>query len=169
MAWSLLLTLDPVGAATGEPKCSGPVSESPLTSFMPRRPSELSFQTHAFFIATGSSDSGGSTTSSTLDESYVYPNPVRPSFNMNIDKIKISGITDDINIKITDISGNLVAEANSNVNNRYNGFNLEIDGGVAYWNGKNLANNSVSSGVYIVMLSDLESYETKILKIMIIR
>ena len=125
------------------------------------------------FIATDkglvSFDSGGSSTSSTLDESYVYPNPVRPSFNMNIDKIKISGITDDINIKITDISGNLVAEANSNVNNRYNGFNLEIDGGVAYWNGKNLANNSVSSGVYIVMLSDLESYETKILKIMIIR
>ena len=39
----------------------------------------------------------------------------------------------------------------------------------AYWNGKNLANNSVSSGVYIVMLSDLDSYDTKILKIMIIR
>ena len=133
----------------------------------------LDFVNGLVFIATDkglvSFDSGGSTTSSTLDESYVYPNPVRPSFNMNIDKIKISGITDDINIKITDISGNLVAEANSNVNNRYNGFNLEIDGGVAYWNGKNLANNSVSSGVYIVMLSDLESYETKILKIMIIR
>jgi hypothetical protein len=125
------------------------------------------------FIATDkglvSFDSGGSSPNSTLDESYVYPNPVRPSFNMNIEKIKISGITDDINIKITDISGNLIAEANSNVNNRYNGFNLEIDGGVAYWNGKNLANNSVSSGVYIVMLSDLDSYETKILKIMIIR
>jgi ligand-binding sensor domain-containing protein len=125
------------------------------------------------FIATDkglvSFDSGGSSTSSTLDESYIYPNPVRPSFDMNIEKIKISGITDDINIKITDISGNLIAEANSNVNNRYNGFNLEIDGGVAYWNGKNLANNSVSSGVYIVMLSDLDSYETKILKIMIIR
>ena len=63
----------------------------------------------------------------------------------------------------------MLLKQNSNVNNRYNGFNLEIDGGVAYWNGKNLANNSVSSGVYIVMLSDLESYETKILKIMIIR
>ena len=88
---------------------------------------------------------------------------------MDVDQIKIDGITDNINIKITDISGNLVAEANSNTNNRYNGFNLEVDGGIAYWNGKNLANRTVSSGVYIVMLSDLDSYETKVLKIMIIR
>ena len=65
--------------------------------------------------------------------------------------------------------GNLVAEAQSNINSRYNNFNLEIDGGTAFWNGKNLAGRLVSSGVYIVMLSELETYETKILKIMIIR
>ena len=133
----------------------------------------LDFVNGVVFIGTDrglvSFDSGGSSTSSTLQDSYVYPNPVRPSFNMDVEKIKIDGITDNINIKITDISGNLVAEANSNTNNRYNGFNLEVDGGIAYWNGKNLANRSVSSGVYIVMLSDLDSYETKVLKIMIIR
>ncbi|CAI8296796.1 MAG: Uncharacterised protein [Flavobacteriaceae bacterium] len=133
----------------------------------------LDFVNGLVFIATDkglvSFDSGGSSTSSTLEDSYVYPNPVRPSFNMDIEKIKIAGITDDINIKITDISGNLVAEANSNVNSRYNGFNLEVDGGVAYWNGKNLANRTVSSGVYIVMLSNRNTYETKVLKIMIIR
>ena len=133
----------------------------------------LDFVNGLVFIATDkglvSFDSGGSFTSSTLEDSYVYPNPVRPSFNMDIEKIKIAGITDDINIKITDISGNLVAEANSNVNSRYNGFNLEVDGGVAYWNGKNLANRTVSSGVYIVMLSNRNTYETKVLKIMIIR
>ena len=133
----------------------------------------LDFVNGLVFIATDkglvSFDSGGSSTSSNLEDSYVYPNPVRPSFNMDIEKIKIAGITDDINIKITDISGNLVAEANSNVNSRYNGFNLEVDGGVAYWNGKNLANRTVSSGVYIVMLSNRNTYETKVLKIMIIR
>ena len=133
----------------------------------------LDFVNGLVFIATDkglvSFDSGGSSTSSTLEDSYVYPNPVRPSFNMDIEKIKIAGITDNINIKITDISGNLVAEANSNVNSRYNGFNLEVDGGVAYWNGKNLANRTVSSGVYIVMLSNRNTYETKVLKIMIIR
>mgnify|MGYP006127112951 CR=1 FL=1 len=60
-------------------------------------------------------------------------------------------------------------EAQSNINSRYNNFNLEIDGGTAFWNGRNLAGRLVSSGVYIVMLSELETYETKILKIMIIR
>ena len=34
-----------------------------------------------------------------------------------------------LNIKITDVEGNLVAEAQSNVNLRYKGYNLEIDGG----------------------------------------
>ena len=69
----------------------------------------------------------------------------------------------------TDIEGNLVAEAQSNVNLRYKGYNLEIDGGTAYWNGKNLANNTVASGVYVVLFSDFDSFETKVSKIMIIR
>ena len=133
----------------------------------------LDFSNGLVYIATDkglvSFESGGSDSSETLKDSYIYPNPVRPSYNINQDKIKIAGITQNINIKITDIAGNLVAEANSNTNNRYNGFNLEVDGGIAYWNGKNFANNTVASGVYIVLLSDLDSYETKVLKIMVIR
>ena len=78
-------------------------------------------------------------------------------------------MTQNVNIKITDIEGNLVAEAQSNINSRYRNFNLEIDGGTAFWNGKNLRNRLVSSGVYIIMLSDLDSYETKVLKLMIVR
>ena len=34
---------------------------------------------------------------------------------------------------------------------------------------KNLANNTVASGVYVVMISDLDNLETKVLKIMLIR
>ena len=112
---------------------------------------------------------GGSSTSESLEEVYVYPNPVRPGFNMAEDKIKIKNISKNVNIKITDIEGNLVAEAQSNVNLRYNGNNLELDGGTAYWNGKNLANNTVASGVYVVHLSDFDTLETKVSKIMIIR
>lgn len=112
---------------------------------------------------------GGSSTSESLEEVYVYPNPVRPGFNMAEDKIKIKNISENVNIKITDIEGNLVAEAQSNVNLRYNGNNLELDGGTAYWNGKNLANNTVASGVYVVHLSDFDTLETKVSKIMIIR
>ena len=78
-------------------------------------------------------------------------------------------MTQNVNIKITDIEGNLVAEAQSNINSRYRNFNLEIDGGTAFWNGKNLRNRPVASGVYIIMLSDLDSYETKVLKLMIVR
>ena len=114
-------------------------------------------------------NTGGSSTSTSLEEVYVYPNPVRPGFNMTEDKIKIKNISENVNIKITDIEGNLVAEAQSNVNLRYKNYNLEIDGGTAYWNGKNLANNTVASGVYLVLFSDFDTFETKVSKIMIIR
>lgn len=114
-------------------------------------------------------DSGSSGTAGSLADSYVYPNPVRPGFNMAQDKVKIVGLSDDVNIKITDIEGNLVAEAQSRINDRYSGYNLEIDGGTAYWNGKNLANNEVASGVYLIMLSDLDTFETQVLKVMIVR
>ena len=114
-------------------------------------------------------NTGGSSTSASLEDIYVYPNPVRPGFNMSEDKIKIKNISENVNIKITDVEGNLVAEAQSNVNLRYKGYNLEIDGGTAYWNGKNLANNTVASGVYVVLFSDFDTFETKVSKIMIIR
>ncbi len=112
---------------------------------------------------------GGSSTTESLESVYIYPNPVRPGFNMADDKIKIKNISDNVNIKITDIEGNLVAEAQSNVNLRYKNYNLEIDGGTAYWNGKNLANNTVASGVYLVLFSNFDTFETKVSKLMIIR
>lgn len=112
---------------------------------------------------------GGSNPFETLENAFVYPNPVRPGFNMVDQKVKIKNISENVNIKITDIEGNLVAEAQSKTNKRYTGNNLEIDGGTALWNGKNLANKVVASGVYLVMLSDLDTFETKVLKIMVVR
>ena len=112
---------------------------------------------------------GGSAPTQGLENAHVYPNPVRPTFNITQDKVKIKDIAKNVNIKITDIEGNLVAEAETRTNSRYKGYNLEIDGGTAYWNGKNLANNVVASGVYLVMLSDLDTYETKVLKVMVVR
>ncbi|TYA60212.1 type IX secretion system anionic LPS delivery protein PorZ [Formosa maritima] len=113
--------------------------------------------------------SGGSQTEETLENAFIFPNPVRPTFDINNKKVKIRGITDNMNIKITDIEGNLVAEAQSNTNLRYQGYNLEIDGGTAYWNGKNLGNNTVASGVYLIMLNDLDSFETKVIKLLVVR
>ena len=130
-------------------------------------------QNGVVYIATArgllSFKSGSSSTQENLSNVYVYPNPVRPNFNTVEDKIKIKDISENVNIKITDIEGNLVAEAESRRNLRHRGYNLEIDGGTAYWNGKNLGNKSVASGVYLVMLSDLDTFETKILKLMIVR
>ena len=104
-----------------------------------------------------------------LENAYVYPNPVRPGFNFDRDKIKITGLSKNVNIKIVDIEGNLVIEAESKSNGKFNGFNLEVDGGTALWNGRNLANKIVASGVYVVLLNDLETFETKVLKVMIVR
>ncbi|APX99127.1 type IX secretion system anionic LPS delivery protein PorZ [Lacinutrix venerupis] len=105
----------------------------------------------------------------TLQEAYVYPNPVRPNFNINDEKIKIKGITENVNIKILDIEGNLVTEAESRTNTKFSGYNLEIDGGTALWNGKNMSGKTVASGVYMVMIADLDSFETKVLKLMVVR
>ena len=113
--------------------------------------------------------SGGSAPSDSFEDAYIYPNPVRPTFNITQDKVKIKGIAKNVNIKITDIEGNLVTEAETRTNTRYKGYNLEIDGGTAFWNGKNLSNNVVASGVYLVMMTDLETLETKVLKVMVVR
>ncbi|TGV00693.1 type IX secretion system anionic LPS delivery protein PorZ [Flavivirga rizhaonensis] len=113
--------------------------------------------------------SGGSSPFEDLENAFAYPNPVRPGFNIVDEKVKIKDLSENVNIKITDIEGNLVAEAQSRTNQRYGGYNLEIDGGTAYWNGKNMANNVVASGVYLIMLSDLDSFETKVLKLMVVR
>ncbi|NRD22029.1 ABC transporter substrate-binding protein [Winogradskyella litoriviva] len=122
---------------------------------------------------------GGSKTEDTLEEAFVYPNPVRPEYNIlgfndlnDITKgVKVSGLTDNVNIKITDIEGNLVAEAQSNINLRSSNanYNFAIDGGTAVWNGKNLGNSVVRTGVYLILISDLDSFETKVLKVLIVR
>lgn len=140
-------------------------------------------QSGRVYIATSrglvSFSSGGTKPKETLDEAFIYPNPVRPEYNIlgfdNLNDInngiKISGLTENVNVKITDIEGNLVAEAQSRVNQRSSSanYNFAIDGGTGIWNGKNLRGNIVASGVYLFMISDLDSFETKVLKLLIVR
>lgn len=135
------------------------------------------------FIATNrglvSFTSGGSKPKETLSEAFAYPNPVRPEYNIlgddnlnDINKgIKIKGLTENVNVKITDIEGNLVAEAQSRINLRSSkaNYNFAIDGGTGIWNGKNFRGNVVATGVYLIMISDLDSFETKTLKLLIVR
>jgi hypothetical protein len=140
-------------------------------------------QSGKVFIATNkglvSFSSGGSKPKDTLEEVFVYPNPVRPEYNIlgfddlnDINNgVKISGLTENVNVKITDIEGNLVAEAQSRVNQRISkaNYNFAIDGGTGVWNGKNFRGNIVASGVYLFHISDLDSFEVKVLKLLIVR
>ncbi len=157
-------------------------NNSPLPSNQIRDIS-IDSQSGKVFIATSKGLvaflSGGSKPEDELANAFVYPNPVRPEYNLlgsnNLNDInngiKIKGLTDNVNVKITDIEGNLVAEAQSRVNLRTSraGYNFAIDGGTAIWNGRNLGNTIVASGVYLILINDLESFETKILKLLIIR
>ncbi len=83
---------------------------------------------------------------------YVYPNPVRETYE---GPIVVKGLVDDTDVKITDISGNLVYKTTSL-------------GGQAIWDGKNLNGNRCKTGVYLVFLSDAFGEKTKVTKLMFI-
>lgn len=88
-----------------------------------------------------------------LNNVYVYPNPVRPEFSGTV---KIAGLLDKANIKITDIEGNLVYEATS-------------EGGTIEWDTSAFGRYKVASGVYMIFISAQDGSETKVKKVMIIR
>ena len=83
---------------------------------------------------------------------YVYPNPVRETWN---GPVTITGLIENTDVKITDISGNLV----------YQGTSL---GGQAVWDGKNLNGNRVKTGVYLIFCNDEYGEETHIEKLLFI-
>lgn len=91
--------------------------------------------------------------SDSLGDVFVYPNPVRPEF---LGTLKISGLTDKANIKITDIEGNLVYETTSS-------------GGTIEWDTKAFGKHKVASGVYMVFVVSEDGLDSTVKKIMIIR
>ena len=84
---------------------------------------------------------------------YVYPNPVRPEF---FGTVKISGLTDKANVKITDIEGNLVHETTTS-------------GGTIEWDTKAFGKYKVASGVYMIFVASQDGTDTTVKKVMIIR
>ncbi len=90
---------------------------------------------------------------SSLDNVYVYPNPVRPEYT---GEVNISGLTSKAVIKITDVSGNLVYETTSS-------------GGTVQWSTANFSGQKVKSGVYMVFVTSADGAEKTVKKLMIIR
>lgn len=88
-----------------------------------------------------------------LNEVFVYPNPVRPNY---AGTVKVAGLLDKANIKITDIEGNLVFETTS-------------QGGTIEWDTTAFGRYKVASGVYMIFISAQDGVETKVKKVMIIR
>ena len=83
---------------------------------------------------------------------YAFPNPVRPEID---DRVVITGLMKDSNVKITDLSGNLI----------YQGISA---GGQFVWNCRNRSGNRVATGVYLVFSSTPEARESVVTKIAII-
>lgn len=88
-----------------------------------------------------------------LENVYAYPNPVRPGYSGTV---KISGLMDKVNLKITDIEGNLVFETTSS-------------GGTVEWDTTAFGKYKVASGVYMVFVTSSDAAETTVKKIMVIR
>lgn len=83
---------------------------------------------------------------------YVYPNPIREDYEGDI---TITGLIKDSNVKITDVSGNLVYETTSL-------------GGQAIWDGKNFKGEKVYTGVYLVFCSNEDGTKTHVTKLLFI-
>jgi hypothetical protein len=97
-----------------------------------------------------------------LAEVYAYPNPALKNHEtITIDGRKGTHLPKGTNVKILDIAGNLVYETNV-VEGQ------ELQGGKVVWNKKNLAGNTVVSGIYIVLLSNGDASETAVTKIAIV-
>jgi ligand-binding sensor domain-containing protein len=88
----------------------------------------------------------------TLDRVVVFPNPVYKNFTGNI---AIKGLVENSNVKITDIAGNLV-------------YTVDAEGGQVLWNGYNFDGKKVTTGVYLVFISNRDGSATEVSKIMVI-
>jgi len=84
---------------------------------------------------------------------YSFPNPVREDFNGNV---TITGLIRDTQIRITDVSGNLVYET-------------ESDGGQAGWDLKNYRGDRVATGVYLIFCASKDGSQSTVTKILVIK
>lgn len=102
-------------------------------------------------------NSNATASASNLENVYAFPNPVRPEHMKDPNfKLKIRGLVDDSNLKITDISGNLVYETT-------------VEGGTTFdWDMTAFGSHKVASGVYIIMVTTKDNEETTVEKVMVI-
>ena len=89
----------------------------------------------------------------TFDSLTIYPNPVRPGYS---GPIYISNLVAESTIKITDASGGLV-------------WQTEAQGGQVIWDGNNLENRKVNTGVYLIFVTNSDGSQKKVGKLLFVR
>ncbi|MEP0986058.1 hypothetical protein [Ekhidna sp.] len=83
----------------------------------------------------------------------IFPNPVRPEYQ---GLVGLTGLAKDVEVKVTDLNGNLVTKLNSN-------------GGTASWNLRDNRGGQVTTGIYLFFSSTENGEETYVGKIAVIR
>jgi len=91
---------------------------------------------------------GGTTNENVM----VFPNPVPPGYTGSI---AIRGLVNNAIIKITELDGRLVYQSRSN-------------GGQAVWNGLDYRGRKISTGIYLVLVSDDSRKEKVVTKIVFV-
>jgi hypothetical protein len=86
-------------------------------------------------------------------EVIAYPNPVRPEYD---GFLAIKNLAEDVNVKITDVSGNLVFEQTSY-------------GGQAVWNCHDYLGQPALSGVYLVFVVNSDGTQKLVTKFVLVR
>jgi len=82
----------------------------------------------------------------------VYPNPVRQDYN---GEIAIRGLTEDADVKITDISGKLI-------------FETKALGGQAIWDGVDYTGRKANTGVYLVLAAGTDGIQKVVTKFLMV-
>ncbi|MCU0438645.1 MAG: T9SS type A sorting domain-containing protein [Raineya sp.] len=82
----------------------------------------------------------------------VYPNPVKPNFDS---LVGIEGLTENAEVKITDISGKLI-------------YQTIAKGGTATWNVRDYNGRRASSGIYLVFSGNSQGEQLQVAKIAVL-
>lgn len=110
---------------------------------------EVFFATAKGIVSFRSDATEGSSTNTNV---LVFPNPVPPGYN---GAIAVRGVANNAIVKITEMDGRLV-------------YQTRALGGQATWNGKDYRGRIISSGVYLVLVSDDARQENLVTKIVFI-
>ena len=116
----------------------------------------ISRQNGELFIATDkgliSYKSDATESAADVGKAYVWPNPLRETFEGGV---TIDGLTEGTDVRITDVAGNLVYKTTSL-------------GGRALWNARNAKGARVSTGVYLIFCNPGQPKASKIIKLLVI-